>query len=315
MRQQKALGLKENRSILEQVADALREIARNLRTFLKGNTDNPEARAIIDDADALMQLAQQMDEALKGAKENAERIPAEALKEINAHKGARYSIETDDFTREQYVKADRQVLAGTDPLVWKKQIEQYIKNVIRNDEDIIIPTSDGHFLILTERSAYKLSDRHIARIAAKAEQYLSDEQYRLKGEIATHIDELVKLARFGKFKEDINHKHENDIGEDGFNYYIAHFMDQAGQYYRIRFSSAINKQNETVYSIGDIQKRRFPNRDGSSSNKNNEALYSVRKSSGSIIYSTEDKSQGKKTNFQLAFEKRRLKNHGYFILF
>lgn len=197
-------------------------------------------------------IDEQTDEAYNGVKENAERIPAEALKEINAHKGARYSIENDDFTGEQYVKADRQVLTGTDPLVWQKQIEQYINNVIRNDKDIIIPTSDGHFLILTERSAYKLSDRHIAKIAAKAEQYLSDEQYRLKGEIATHIDELVKLARFGKFKEDINHKHENDIGEDGFNYYTAHFMDQAGQYYRIRFSSAINKQNETVYSIGDI---------------------------------------------------------------
>lgn len=117
----------------------------------------------------------------------------------------------------------------------------------------------------------------------------------------TIIDELVKVARFEKNREDIGNKHENDIGEDGFNYYIAFFMDFDGEYYMISFSSAQNANKETVYSIGKIKKRRFPNRDGSSSK--NGALKNGRKSSSPIIYTTEDKSQEVKTAIQLAFEK------------
>ena len=63
----------------------------------------------------------------------------------------------------------------------------------------------------------------------------------------------------------IENKHENDIGEDGFNYYIAFFMDFDGEYYKISFSSAQNANKETVYSIGKVEKRKFPNRHGSSS--------------------------------------------------
>ena len=117
----------------------------------------------------------------------------------------------------------------------------------------------------------------------------------------TIIDELVKVARFGTTKEDIGNKHENDIGEDGFNYYIAFFMNFDGEYYMISFSSAQNANKETVYSIGKVEKRRFPNRDGSSSK--NGALKNGRKSSSPIIYTTEDKSQEVKTAIQLAFEK------------
>ena len=96
-------------------------------------------------------------------------------------------------------------------------------------------------------------------------------------------------------------KHENDIGEDGFNYFLAYFRDADGKYYRVPFSSAINEQEETTYSIGMIRQRSFPAGRGSSSNK--EALKGGRKASKNIIYSSEAKSQEVKTAIQLAYEK------------
>lgn len=56
--------------------------------------------------------------------------------------------------------------------------------------------------------------------------------------------------------EDIGGVHQNDIGEDGFNSYVSYFEDSDGQYYRVSFVSALNGNEETAYSIGNIQKRK-----------------------------------------------------------
>ena len=96
-------------------------------------------------------------------------------------------------------------------------------------------------------------------------------------------------------------KHEKCIGEDGFNYYQAFFRDFDGQYYLIRFSSGINRAEETVYSVGRIWKRRFPAGGGSSSTR--EALNSGRKPSEAIVRTSEAKSQEIKTAVQIAYEK------------
>lgn len=88
-------------------------------------------------------------------------------------------------------------------------------------------------------------------------------------------------------------------------------MDFDEKYYQVNFSAALNEQNETVYSIGRINERRFPTRSGSSSK--NEARNYGRKSSNPIIYTTEDKSQEVKTAIQLAFVIRNDENGKKFL--
>ena len=129
--------------------------------------------------------------------------------------------------------------------------------------------------------------------------HLPDKDYALKGRAATHIDELIRVARFDKYGADVDHKHENDIGEDGFNYFEANFRDYDGKYYRVPFSAAINENMETVYSIGKIRQRRFPANRGSSPETG--ALNSGRKPSEDIIYSSFDKSQEAKSAIKIAY--------------
>ena len=226
---------------------------------------------------------------------------AEAQKNTTEDGGVKYEIREIGNTGKIYVQADRQVLTGDDASLWGKQIESYINEQIRKEQDIAIPTSDGHVLLLTSRSAYKLKDNHVASIQKKVEAVLSDDAYALKGRAATHIDELIQVARFKGYDPDLNQKHENDIGEDGFNYFEAYFRDLDGKYYLVRFSAALNAQEETVYSIGQIRQRSFPADAGSSSKK--EALKNGRKASGGIIYTSEAKSQELKTAVQIAYEK------------
>jgi len=178
---------------------------------------------------------------------------------------------------------------------------QYINEVIRQDQDVAIPTQDGHILLLTGRSSYKLADRHVSSIAKKVESILNDEEYAKKGRAVTHVDELIRVARFRRYRPDVDGKHENDIGADGFNYFETHFMDFDGSYYRIPLTAAINENGETAYSIGKPEKRRFPAGSGSSSNS--EALNKGRKPSGNSIYTSEARSQEVKSAIQIAYEK------------
>ena len=225
-------------------------------------------------------------------------------------RGDRYSIETlEDGKR--YVQADRQVMTGSDPKRWGRQMEVYINEQIRKGEDVIFPTEDGHLLVLTERSAYKLTDQHKAKIEKKSRELLSDEDYALKMRAAAHIDELIEVGRFKDYAPDKFGQHQNDVGEDGFNYFTAFYRDFDGEYYRVIFSSALNDKNETTYSIGEIRKRqkKKPSTGSGSSVQKNGALIGAKASSDTIItqesqnVNREFGEDPKKTPMQKAFEK------------
>lgn len=222
----------------------------------------------------------------------------------SARTGGRASIE--EAEKGRYVQADRQVLRGDDPGRWGRQIETYINEKIRNREDVIFPTEDGHLLALTDRSAYKLTDRHKSQIAKEGRVLLDDASYGIKLRAAAHIDELVQVGQFDRYIEDQLGAHENDIGEDGFNYYTAYFRDFDGSHYRVTFSAGINENDETVYSIGRIRKREPITRRGPSSGVEAGGAQSRRNrlSSSSSIADRSGNVKGK-TAVELAFERAR----------
>lgn len=295
----------KHRSIFVKLLEKLKRFVQRIRNHFAamGASRSAEPAAVKETVDGVVKyaegLAELFDRVAVGAVENYQAQQTQK----NAADGDRVQMQVREIgdTGKFYVQADRQVLTGEDPSAWGKQIEKYINEVIRKEQDIAIPTQDGHVLLLTGRSAYKLSDAHVASIQKKVEAFLTDESYALKGRAATHIDELIQVARFDKYRPDTNHKHENDIGEDGFNYFEANFRDFDGVYYRVAFSAALNASEENVYSIGRIEKRKFPTSRGSSSDT--EALKNGRKPSGDIIYTSSGKSQEVKSAIQLAYEK------------
>lgn len=296
----------KNRSLFDRIIDHVKEWLNRLRGEL--NPRHEEAKELMKYADELQKM---WDEALKKALTRKGRVSsaensgivrvAEESTEGIADNGGQLLIQEIGETGKYYVKADRQVL-GNDPSKWGKEIEGYINDTIRQNTDIVIPTSDGHALILTERTAYKLSDNHASAIGKAVRKILPEAEFARKGRIATHIDELIQVARFKGYEEDLKNKHENDIGEDGFNYYESFFEDFDGKYYLIPLSAGLNGENETAYSIGKPVKRKFPTSTGSFSHMGGDAQNGEESSKG-IIYTSEDKSQEIKTAIQLAFEK------------
>lgn len=231
-----------------------------------------------------------------------------ATKNTTGEGGVKRSIELDALGR-KYVQATRQVIEGNDPAKWGKQIENYINQEIRKGEDVLLPTDDGHILLLTERSAYKLSDRHKQDVRSKVRDLLSDYDFEVKSRMAAHIDELVQVGKFQKYREDLNGNHKNDIGEDGFNYYDTFFRDVDGKYYLVPISAGVNGKEETVYSIGNVEKRRYSTNTGSSSNGGAQKNGAV-PSGDSIVYSV-GKSQvqnSMKEAFERAQREKERKN-------
>ena len=249
----------EDRTLLEKLRDAIREIVGKL---------TGKAKTQAQTAEGLLQ------QAFEAAAKSSKNAATEGGK-------ARFEIKTLDDGR-SYVKADRQVLEGDDPKQWGVQLQNYINSEIRKGNDIVLPTTDGGLVRLTERSAYKLADDKSTDLKTHQKTQLSDEAYRLKETAASHIDEIILTGEFSHNMEDIGGVHQNDIGEDGFNSYVSYFEDSDGQYYRVSFVSALNGNEETAYSIGNIQKRKKPTTGNGSSARESSALNGGRLSERSV---------------------------------
>ncbi len=242
---------KENRSLAEKIRDWLREWVENLKIALEGlQADRTESRAMMQYTQELQEI---WDNALVDAARNNRRTmektaPAESRKSIR---------ETSDGKK--YVKADRQVLFGSDPDSWSEQLEDYINGKIRRGQDVQLIAEDGDVLLLTRTSAGKLSDNHTSD-----GRTMSDAAFERKANAAAHIDELVEVSSKGKktiIDKDARH---GDMASGGWNYRTAYFMDFDGKYYKTTISVAEGAGGSIVYNVGKMQERSTPRIDGSS---------------------------------------------------
>ncbi len=272
-----------NRTLLERLRDAFRALKDKLTGAERKRAETAEGRL-----SAALDAAAKQARGLKGNEKAAQ------------EGGVRSSIKK--IGKYWYVQADRKVIHGDNPEKWGKQIENYINNQIRNGQDVMFPTTDGHVLALTERSAYKLSDRHRSAIEKEARALLSDKEFARKARVAGHIDELIQVARFKGYREDVNAAHKNDIGEDGFNSYLAFFRDNDGRYYRVRFTAGLNDTEETAYSIGGIKRRSLPAKSDGSSGISAGAHGAVEASPAPSIYTSDGESQPQ-SEISLAYQR------------
>lgn len=265
--------------------------------FLEGYEDE---MALIEEA--MCDYYAQMEEPA-ATEEGYTRIREIRENKKSAREGGKYAIK-EEFGK-RYVQADRKVLQGNDPKEWGMQVERYINEKIRQGEDVLLPTEDGDMLLLTERSAYKLRDRNESRIDKAKRKPLGDRELGVKLRAAAHIDELVQVGIFDGYQEDHDHKHNNDIGEDGFQYYTVYFRDFGGEYYRMTITAAQNGDESTVYSIGNIRKRKPVTGRGSSSGLRAGGAQGAQgarnRLSGEIIAKAEGDVKAK-TEMELAFE-------------
>lgn len=248
---------KENRTAAQKLLDSLKEFLAKVKTVFTGKyRDMAAQEAYGKDFAELEDIAKQWQAAFDAAERQAEKTKTAA----GEGDGAKYQIK--QFPNGmKYVQADRQVLFGNDPKAWSEQLESYINGKIRNHEDVRLIAEDGDVLLLTSKSAGKLSS-----IYDNNGRTLDEKAFERKANAAAHIDELIKVSeRGGKTVLDFGGRH-GDMAKDGWNYRTAYFMDFDGKYYRTRISVALGKDGSIVYNIGEMQERSTPQINGSSGN-------------------------------------------------
>ena len=248
---------KDNRTAAQKLLDGLKEFIAKVKAMFTGKArDNLAMDAYGKTFGELEDIAQKWQAAFDAAAAQAEKTKTAA----GDGDGAKYQIK--QFPNGmKYVQADRQVLFGNDPKAWSEQLESYINGKIRNHEDVRLIAEDGDILLLTSKSAGKLSS-----IYDNNGRTLDGKAFERKANAAAHIDELIKVSeRGGKTVLDFGGRH-GDMAKDGWNYRTAYFMDFDGKYYRTRISVALGKDGSIVYNIGEMQERSTPQINGSSEN-------------------------------------------------
>lgn len=248
---------KDNRTAAQKLLDGLKEFIAKVKAMFTGKArDNAAMDAYGKTFGELEDIAQKWQAAFDAAERQAEKTKTAA----GDGDGVKYQIK--QFPNGmKYVQADRQVLFGNDPKAWSEQLESYINGKIRNHEDVCLIAEDGDILLLTSKSAGKLSS-----IYDNNGRTLDGKAFERKANAAAHIDELIKVSeRGGKTVLDFGGRH-GDMAKDGWNYRTAYFMDFDGKYYRTRISVALGKDGSIVYNIGEMQERSTPQINGSSGN-------------------------------------------------
>lgn len=233
---------KTNRTVFDKAFDAIKHL---YNMAVSGSYQQRE----LEKAKYLFQKA--LDEAGNGQKNTAN------------ESGMKNSIETLPDGK-KYVRADRQVIFGNDPESWSTQVEDYINGKIRNGENVELVADDGEVLVLTEKTAGKISSNK-----TNYGTTMDDDVFLVKANAGVHIDELAQIsvnADHGKKpKKDRGARH-GEFAEGGWTYREAYFRDFDDKYYRLTISAAIGSDGNVVYNIGNIEERSFPKIVGSSSN-------------------------------------------------
>lgn len=270
---------RENRSEAGKLLDALKAFVQKVKALFRGKEarDNAAREAYGTDMATLEECVARWQKAYDAAGKQAQNAKTAAGEGSGE---GRFSIK--QFPNGmKYVKADRQVLFGSDPTAWSEQLENYINGKIRNHEDVRLIAEDGDVLLLTSKSAGKLSS-----IYDNNGRTLSDEAFERKANAAAHIDELIKVSvRGGKTVLDFGGRH-GDMAKNGWNYRTAYFMDFNEKYYRARISVALGEDGSIVYNIGEMQERSIPQINGSSgkpgAQRGNASTNSISTSDGNV---------------------------------
>lgn len=169
--------------------------------------------------------------------------------------GTQYSIESLPGGH-QYVKADREVIHGENPDEWRKQVQNYINDSIRNGKDVVVYGADGDALTITGDTAGKARFRNEITLPDGSKRPMTDSEFAVKLRAESHIDELAQASTRGKY--DVPDFKNHPFAKDGFNYRTAYFMDNDGSYYRLTLSVGKKGEVNTVYNVGKIKEAKLP---------------------------------------------------------
>lgn len=234
--------VKQNRSLAEKVRDFFADFIEKIKNALtRLAKNNAEYRALQNDTEAKEKILAMFNKALESSQNN----------NTTENSSVKYSIiELDDGT--SYVKANRKVITGTTVAEMRKEITNFFNEILK-DGDLNVTTADGNVLTINKKTAKKARDNYITAKGKRVK--LGDNEFRVKLNAESHIDELVETSfKIGNSNDFKNHS----FAKNGFEYYQTFFQDFDETYYKITLSAGVNDDIATIYNVGRIEKDDLP---------------------------------------------------------
>lgn len=272
----------------QQSKNIIRKIYESIRRLLNTLTENGRYRNFVQDLETKWR--------------EAYRTTTTEQTINNLNNETIYSILNN--SKGKYVKADRQVISGKNPLKWEKQVENYINNQIRKGKDVNVITEDGDILTITEDTAGKAKFRNNYIDKNGQKHYLSNDEFLTKLSAEVHIDELGRISKQTN-KNTVPDYKNHAFAKDGFNYRTAFFEDYNGDYYKITMSIGKNGNINTIYNVGKLEQRKRPVISGSS--VNNGANGSL--TANNIPQSTQNVNSSTSTRYSMQENKNNTNNY------
>ena len=188
------------------------------------------------------------------------------------------------------VKADRDVLSGNDRNEWRRQVSAFFNDVLLKDGSLTVESTEGQTLRITKKETlHKNRDRYKQEKGKRV--LLSDNEFFVKMQALSHVDELAQVAELRKdaegnvavWKDTKNHP----FAADGFVYSDVLFENADGTRYVVTMSIGMKDGVGTVYNVGKIKgpmQRQTPQK----SRTSDRFVGSRRENSGSMHTSVSD---------------------------
>lgn len=154
------------------------------------------------------------------------------------------------------VKADRDVLSGNDRKGWIKQVSGFFNEVLLKDGSLTVESTDEQALRITKKETlHKNRDQYKQERGRR--KILSDNEFFVKMQALSHVDELARAAELRKdaagdvavWKDTKNHP----FATDGFVYSDVLFENADGARYAVTMSIGVKDGVGTVYNVGKIK--------------------------------------------------------------
>lgn len=166
-----------------------------------------------------------------------------------------YSIEKDEKGN-AIVKSDREVLSGNDRNEWRRQVSAFFNDVLLKDGSLTVGSTEGQTLQITKKETFN-KNRDWYKQEKGKRVLLSDNEFFVKMQALSHVDELAQAAEMRKdasgnvavWEDTKNHP----FAADGFVYSDVLFENADGTRYVVTMSIGMKNGVGTVYNVGKIK--------------------------------------------------------------
>ena len=250
---------KAEESILDKLANAIKNLAGKIKNFILTHTTNEAAKTFVKDVEALDKLAEMFSNAADNIKAKSEEVITNEQKN-NTDKGVesgdvKYSIKENVKNKvsgeiyDKVVVLDTNIFKGIPPRNWGKTFRNFISKHLIGKKFLTFDENGKEEIIEFAKPNERVT-KNGANNSHKVIDKLSRKSDINSKLVIVHSDEVINILE--KQNENAEHSHQW-LDENGWEFRNAFVMDKYGKIYSVTLNIAKSKDGRNIlYDINKI---------------------------------------------------------------